>query len=170
MIGSAIKAPKRDGYWLVYQHSIVTDVRRGAAAKYATEFLEAAGYRQSQSSPTMIFQRGWQLAGLFNPNPKRQQTIIHMDLVSSGAETLIEMTMRVNCIGNRPLSKDLDFWQAELNGIQEAIEVGYANPLISTYAAERALWYNVVILICVLLLVLVALFGGIMTLLIMAVL
>lgn len=146
--------PVFEGHWLVYHYSIPTTVRRGAAAKYISEYLDSIGYQQTQMSPTMRFQRGWRFASLFNPNPKSQKTDITVDFASVGQETIIEVTMRINCFGNRPLRKDYEFWQAELGGIEEALDNGYVNPLISDFAAERALWYNVTITLIVLFVVL----------------
>ena len=163
-----IVMPKYDRHWLVYHRSIETTVRRGAASKYITEYLDAIGYEQTQISPTMQFQRGWSLASLFNPNPKKQKTEIAVDFASAGQQTVIEVTMRINCFGNRPLSKDYEFWQAELEGFADVLEHGYINPMISDYAAERALWYNVTITIIVLFVVLLLTVASFIGLLLLA--
>ncbi|MEM9953714.1 MAG: hypothetical protein AAFV93_17540 [Chloroflexota bacterium] len=141
--------PSKDGTWRVYQVSIETDVRKGAASKYITEYLQAIGFSQTQISPTMIFERGATLASMYNFNPKAQKTEVSVDFASVGNQTIIELTMRINCLGNRPLSKDYEFWAAEIAGIEDVLEHGYVNPYISAFAAERAFWYNVTVALIV---------------------
>ncbi|MGJ3241057.1 MAG: hypothetical protein ACFE0Q_20270 [Anaerolineae bacterium] len=140
---SHIIMPTRDRHWRVYQLSITTDVRKGAATKYITEYMEAIGFVQTQLNPTLIFERGNTLASLYNMNPKSQKTIASMDFASIDGQTVIELTMRVNCLGNQPLSKDFEFWALELAGIEDVLNHGYVNPTLSDLASERALWYNV---------------------------
>ena len=71
---SNVTVPISDRHWRVYQRSIETTVRKGAASKALTEYLEAIGYTQLQISPTMTFERGANFASLYNPNPKSQKT------------------------------------------------------------------------------------------------
>ena len=148
---SNVTVPISDRHWRVYQRSIETTVRKGAASKALTEYLEAIGYTQLQISPTMTFERGANFASLYNPNPKSQKTEISVDFASISGITVLEVTMRVNCFGNRPLSKDYEFWEAELSGIVDALEHGYVNSRLSDYAAERAMWYSITIQLLVLL-------------------
>lgn len=151
---SNIIMPSADRHWRVYQRSIETTVRKGAASKALTEYLEAIGYTQLQVSPTMLFERGANLASLYNPNPKSQKTEISVDFATISGVTVLEVTMRVNCFGNRPLSKDYEFWDTELAGIVDAVEHGYVNPRLSDYAAERAMWYSIAIQLIVLMVML----------------
>lgn len=149
---SNIIMPETDGHWRVYKLSIETDVRKGAAGKYISEYLEAIGFTQGQINPTMVFERGANLASLYNMNPKSQKTEITVDFASIAGQTIVELTMRVNCLGNKPLSKDFEFWATELAGINEVLEHGYVNPFLSDFAAERAKWYNVSVLLSILIL------------------
>lgn len=149
---SNMMMPVVEGYWRVYKLSIETSVRQGAAAKYISAYLESIGFEHRQVSPTMIFERGSSFAGIYNMNPKAQKTEITVDFATIAGQTVVELTMRVNCFGNRPLSKDYEFWSAELAGIEDALEHGYANPAVSQYAAERAMWYNLAVFLAVLIL------------------
>jgi len=144
--------PTKERFWRVYQISLETSVRKGAASKAITEYLQSIGFTQTQISPTLLFERGSNLASLYNFNPKSQKTEVSVDFASAGEQTIVELTMRINCFANQPLSKDYEFWAAELDGIQDALDHGYVNPAISDFAAERALWYNVSIMLGVLIL------------------
>lgn len=157
---SNIIMPETDGHWRVYKLSIETDVRKGAATKYITEYLEAIGFNQRQISPTMIFERGASLASLYNMNPKSQKTEITVDFASIAGQMIVELTMRVNCLGNKPLSKDFEFWAAELAGINEVLEHGYVNPFVSDFAADRAKWYNISVMLTVLILTITLTISG----------
>ena len=159
--------PVAEGHWHVYKLSIETSVRKGAATKYITEYLEAIGFTQLQISPTMIFERGANLASLYNMNPKSQKTEVTVDFASIAGQTIVEVTMRVNCFGNKALSKDYEFRAAELAGINEVLEHGYVNPFVSQFAAERALWYNVTVTLTVLIAVFIMLAGGYTALMLM---
>jgi len=161
---SNIIMPVKDGSWQVYQLSIETPVRKGAASKYISEYLAAIGFTQLRISPTMLFERGSNFASLYNMNPKAQKTEIAVDFASIEGQTIIELNMRVNCLGNKPLSKDYEFWAAELAGIDDVLEHGYVNPYLSDFAAERAFWYNVTVLMAILMLVIMILTIGIFTL------
>jgi hypothetical protein len=147
---SNIIMPTTEHHWRVYQVSIETSVRKGAATKYISEYLEAIGFTHTQISPTMLFERGSRFASLYNMNPKSQKTLVSVDFASAAGQTIVEMTMRVDCLGNKPLSKDYEFWAAELAGIEELLEHGYVNPYLSDLAAERAMWYNITITLLVL--------------------
>jgi hypothetical protein len=138
-----LKLPKVDGHWLVYRESMETSLRKGAASKAITEYLEAIGYEQVQTNPTMIFQRGSSIASIYHPNPKRQKSEISIDFASSGETNLAELMMRINRFGNMPLAKDYEFWRAELDGLAAILKQGHAEARISDYAAERAMWYSV---------------------------
>ena len=142
-----VKMPKVDGYWLVYRESFETAMRKGAASKAATEYLEAIGYRQTQLNPTMVFRRGSGLASLYHPNPKRQFTEVSVDFASSGEVGIVELVMRVNRFGNMPLIKDYEFWRAELDGMALVLQQGHAEPRLSDYAAERAMWYSISVML-----------------------
>src|SRR5688572_25889463 len=107
-----LKMPKVDGHWLVYRESFETAMRKGAASKAVTEYLEAIGYHQTQMSPTLLFERGSGIASLYHPNPKRQKTEISVDFASAGEVGIVELVMRVNRLGNMPLGKDYDFWRS----------------------------------------------------------
>ena len=102
----------------------------------------------------MLFQRGASLASLYNPNPKSQKTEISVDFASISGITVLEVTMRVNCLGNKPLRRDYEFWETELDGIVDALEHGYVNPNISDYVADRAMWYSVTVMLMVLMITL----------------
>lgn len=151
---SNITMPISDRHWRVYHRSIETTIRKGAASKALTEYLQAIGYTQGQINPTMLFERGANFASLYNPNPKSQKTEISVDFATISGVTVLEVTMRIDCLGNRPLSKDFEFWDTELNSITDALEHGYVNPCLSDYAAERAMWYSVAIQLIVLMLAL----------------
>lgn len=157
---SNIIMPIKDGSWQIYQVSIETPVRKGAAAKYISQYLEAIGFTQTQINPTMLFERGATFASLYNMNPKSQKTDISVDFATIEGQTVIELTMRVNCLGNKPLSKDYEFWTAELAGIEDVLEHGYVNPYLSDFAAERAFWYNVTVLMAILMIVIMLLTIG----------
>lgn len=152
--------PQRDRHWLVYRLSIETQVRQGAAGKAITDYMGALDYVQTQLSPTLIFERGASLSSLYNPNPKSQKTIVTVDFASLGQTTIVEIQMRVNCMGNRPLSKDYDFWAAELYGIEQVLTGDYVDPVTSDFAAERAQWYNVAVMLTVLVVTLVVLMSA----------
>ncbi|MEL6526785.1 MAG: hypothetical protein AAFQ07_13865, partial [Chloroflexota bacterium] len=119
---------------------------------------------------TMIFERGASLSSLYNPNPKSQKTILHVDFASAGTFTIVEVQMRVNCMGNRPLSKDYEFWDAELRGMQHVLDTGILDPQTSHYAAERAQWYNIAITLLVFLVIVSLLMVGSLTFVYMALL
>lgn len=142
-----LKMPKIDGHWLVYRESYETSLRKGAASKAITEYLEAIGYEQIQMSPTMVFERGSGLASLYHPNPKRQKTEISVDFASAGNTSIVELVMRVNRLGNKPLVKDYEFWRSELNGLSSILQGGHAESQLSDFAAERAMWYSVAVML-----------------------
>jgi hypothetical protein len=139
--------PKIDHNWLVYHESIEVEMRKGAMSKAITEYFESIGFRQTQISPSMTFERGAMLASLYDPNPKHQKTHISIDIVSHGNQSLIELTMRINRLGNIPLQADYEFWRSEIDGLAHAIHYGYVDSRWSDYAAERAKWYSVVIML-----------------------
>ena len=151
---SNITIPMSDGHWRVYHRSIETTIRKGAASKALIEYLGSIGYSQYQINPTLLFERGANLASLYNPNPKSQKTEISVDFASISGITVLEVTMRVNCLGNKPLRRDYEFWEAELDGIVDALEHGYVNPRLSDYAADRAMWYSVTVMLMVLMITL----------------
>ena len=161
-----LKMPKIDGHWLVYRESFETKMRKGAASKALTDYLEAIGYEQGQISPTMLFTRGRSIASLFHPNPKRQKTEISVDFASSGDLSIVELVMRVNRLGNMPLGKDYEFWRAELDGLAMVLRNGYAEPRLSDFAAERAMWYSITMMLAVL----AAVLAGLLAILILLVL
>lgn len=138
-----LKLPKVDGHWLVYRESLETSLRKGAASKAITEYLEAIGYEQTQTSPTMLFQRGSSIASIYHPNPKRQKTEISVDFANSGSTSIVELVMRVNRFGNMPLAKDYEFWRAELDGLARILKQDHAEVRVSDFAAERAMWYSI---------------------------
>jgi hypothetical protein len=154
-----LKMPKVDGHWLVYRESFETAMRKGAASKAVTEYLESIGYEQIQMSPTMIFERGSGMASLYHPNPKRQKTQISVDFASAGSTDIVELVMRVNRFGNMPLAKDYEFWRAELDGLAVILQKGSVDSRLSTYAAERAMWYSVSVMLGILAAVLLGLMG-----------
>jgi hypothetical protein len=151
--------PKTDRNWLVYRESIEVEMRKGAMGKSITEYFESIGYKQSQISPTLIFERGAMLASLYDPNPKHQKTEITIDIVSSGKQSIVELMMRVNRLGNIPLQKDYEFWRAEIDGLAHALNYGYVDPRWSDYAADRAKWYSMVVMMGIAMIVMALLFA-----------
>jgi hypothetical protein len=140
--------PARDGRWLVFRQTVNTDMRAGAAGKTADTYFENLGYHLHETSPARQYRRGSWLAGFYHPNPDRQQTEITVDILpQAGGETLLEVEMRVSTLGNVPLSKDYEFWRAELQGFANALHFGYIDPALSEMAAERAMWYSVATLL-----------------------
>lgn len=154
--------PKIDRNWLVYRESIEFEMRAGAMGKTITEYFESIGFKQTQISPTMTFERGSSLASLYDPNPKHQKTEVSIDIVSSGGLSIVELTMRINRLGNRPLRADYEFWRAEIDGLSHALNYGYVDPRWSDYAAERAKWNNIAVTLTVLIIVMGILFVGIL--------
>lgn len=146
--------PRHDGHWLVYQTTLQAPVRPGAASKTVIEYLESIGFELTRSSPSLFFERGGWLASLYNPDPRSQQTYITADVLSGGDGSAIELSMRVNRMGNLPLRRDYEFWQTELNGMEQALQHGYADPRLSEYAADRARLYSIMVMQWVLLAVL----------------
>ena len=142
--------PKKDRSWLVYREAITTEMRQGAAKKAITEYLEAIGYHQTQISPSLQFERGALLASLYSPNPRSQKTFVTLDVVSSGGDSLVELVLRVNRFGNIPLEPDFDFWRAEIDGLANTLHYGYCDPRISEFAAERAKWYSIAMMLIML--------------------
>jgi hypothetical protein len=119
-------------------------MRAGAAEKTADKYFEALGYEIEDISSTRYYRRGSWLAGFYHPNPGRQQTKVRVDVLKQmNGETLLEVEMRVNTLGNVPLSKDYEFWRAELQGFANALHFGYIDPALSEMAGERAMWYSV---------------------------
>ncbi|MDQ7024348.1 MAG: hypothetical protein Q9P01_03525 [Anaerolineae bacterium] len=147
--------PKKDRSWLVYRESIPTEMRQGAAKKAITEYFESIGFRQTQMSPSLQFERGALLASLYSPNPRSQKTHITADIVSSGSENLIELVVRINRFGNIPLEPDFDFWRVEIEGLANTVQQGYSDPRLSEYAAERAKWYSIAMMMALLFVALV---------------
>jgi hypothetical protein len=143
--------PKKDRSWLVYREALPTALRQGAAKKVVIEYLESLGFRQTQVGPTMQFERGAILASLYSPNPRSQKTELTVDVVSRGSESLIELVMRIQRFGNLPLEPDFDFWRAEIDGLATMLNDSYADPRLSEYAAERAKWYSIALMLGVLL-------------------
>ena len=143
--------PRKDRSWLVYRESVATEMRQGAAKKAVIEYFESIGFRQTQISPSMQFERGAILASLYSPNPRSQKTHLTVDVVSRGNDSLIELVMRVHRFGNIPLEPDFDFWRAEIDGLANMLNHGYADPRLSEYAADRAKWYSISIMLGVLL-------------------
>lgn len=154
--------PKIDRNWLVYRESIEVEMRQGAIGKAITEYFESIGFKQTQISPTQGFERGSSLAGLYDPNPKHQKTIVSVDIVGSHGHSVIELTMRINRLGTRPLRADYEFWRAEIDGLSHALNYGYVDPRWSDYAAERAKWNNIAVMMGVLIIVMGILFVGIL--------
>lgn len=142
--------PKKDRSWLVYRESVTTEMRQGAAKKVIVEYFESIGFRQTQISPSMLFERGAILASLYSPNPRSQKTQLTVDVVSSGGDSLVELVMRVHRFGNMPLEPDFDFWRAEIDGLAYALNHGFSDPRLSEYAADRAKWYSIAIMLGVL--------------------
>jgi hypothetical protein len=138
--------PRYDHHWLVYQASLDAPMRPGAASKTVTEYLESVGFEIVQSSPSLVFKRGNWLSSLYNPNPRSQQTHLTVDVVSGSGGSVVELTMRVNRMGNVPLGRDYEFWQAEIDGMLQALQHGYADPRMSEYAADRARLYSLVVM------------------------
>lgn len=143
--------PKKDRSWLVYRESIATEMRLGAAKKAVTEYFESLGYRQIQIHPSLEFERGAVLASLYSPNPRSQKTHLTVDVVGSGSDSMIELVMRVNRFGNMPLEPDYDFWRSEIEGLANTLHYGYSDPRMSDYAAGRAKWYSIAIMLGILL-------------------
>lgn len=142
--------PQRDGRWLIFHETIETDMRAGAASKAADAYFDALGYAHIASQPSRHYTRGKSLASWYHPNPRTYQTNVIIDaLTDAHGCTLLEIEMRVNTFGNAPHDKDEDFWQAELDGLASTLRYGYSDPLLSYYAAERAMWYSVAVLLAV---------------------
>lgn len=150
-----IKEPKIDNNWLVYRESFSTEMRAGAARKAVVEYLESIGFVQTQTKPSLQFERGTAFDGIYNPDPRFLRTEITVDLVGMGGDTVIEIVMRVNRLANIALQPHYDFWKAELHGLNNALMFGYADPLLSAYAAERAKWFAVTLIFAALMVVLI---------------
>lgn len=157
--------PKIDRNWLVYRESIEIEMRQGAMGKAITEYFESIGFKQTQISPTLGFERGSRLASLYDPNPKHQKTELSIDIVGQSGHSIIELTMRINRLGNRPIRADYEFWRAEIDGLALALNYGYLDPRWSDYAAERAKWNNIAVTLGILIIVIGILFIGILGLL-----
>lgn len=139
--------PEREGAWLIYRASILTTRRPGAVSKDIIEYFNTLGYTLVKSAPTLEFARGGFFGGLISPNPASQRTEILVDMVGGGheGETSVEVTMRVNSFGSFSFRPDHDFREAELKGLQVALEYGYIDNTLSRYAADRARWYSIAI-------------------------
>jgi len=156
--------PKIDRHWLVYRESIEFEMRPGAMGKTITEYFESIGFKQTQISPTMIFERGSSLASLYDPNPKHQKTEVSIDIVGSHGLSIVELTMRINSLGNKALRSDYEFWRAEIDGLSHALNYGYVDPRWSDYAAERAKWNNIAVTMGVSMIVMFLIFAVILAL------
>jgi hypothetical protein len=84
-------------------------------------------------------------------------------VVSSGGDSLVELVMRVHRFGNMPLEPDFDFWRAEIDGLAHALNHGFSDPRLSEYAADRAKWYSIAIMLGVLFVATIVSFIAIMS-------
>src|SRR5262245_40126963 len=116
--------PAREGVWLVYSKSILTTRRQGAVSKDVIEYFETLGYTLEKSSPSLEFARGGVLRGMMSSSPASLKTLITVDIVdgSQAGEAVVEVKMRVSTFGRRSFGPDHDFHEAELKGLQVALE------------------------------------------------
>lgn len=151
MMTNDVAMPVREGVWLIYKKTIRTTHRPGAVAKEIHAYFDALGYEQTQTTPTMIFERGGGLASLYSPNPASQKMRVLIDMVSGGDnETWVEVRLRVNSLGSLSFAADHDFREAELEGLRLLLEYGCLNTLLSQYAADRAKWFSLVVILATL--------------------
>lgn len=135
---------KRDRQWRVVRHSIQTQMRQGAIEKALMAYFEDLGYANTQRSPSLIFERGAPLGGLWVMSPTAMPTRVSADIISTGADHTIEVVYRVNVLGRWPLlPADVGFWQAELEGLEAAIHFGYFSQALAYHAAERTRWQRI---------------------------
>jgi hypothetical protein len=139
--------PAREGVWLVYTTSILTTRRQGAVSKDVTAYFEALGYMLERSTPSMEFSRGSVLRGMTSSSPASQKTEITVDVIggSQAGETVVEVKMRVGTFGTWSFQTDHDFREAELYGLQVALEYGYIDQKLSQFAADRAKYYSMMV-------------------------
>lgn len=146
MMSNNLVMPVREGAWLVYKRTITTTRRPGAVSKEIQTYFDALNYELSQTTPTLIFERGSWWGGLVNPNPAAQKMRVLVDVLSGGEEaTLVEVRMRVNTMGSFSFPTDHDFREAELDGLQLLLEYGYLDTTRSRYAADRAQWFSIAV-------------------------
>lgn len=146
----AAMQPKRDRHWRVIRHSIETEMRTGAIKKALITYFEDLGYANTQTSPSLIFERGAPLVGMFFMSPDAMQTKVSADIINMGGTNTIELVYRVNVLGRLPLlPADVEFWQAEIEGVEAAVHFGYFSPAIAFNAAERTRWQRAALVLFV---------------------
>lgn len=148
---------KIDRNRLVYRKSMETSLRQGAAQKIIIEYLEAVGYEQSQSTPSMKFERGATFSGLFHPDPRLQRAEMTIDLVSMGTNTIAEVVLAIPRFRVQPNSVYAEFWDAELDGLAQALRYNAVEARLSVFAAERAMWSSIAAILLVVLIFLILL-------------
>jgi hypothetical protein len=144
MMSNGLPLPVREGTWLVYKRTLPTSQRPGAITKDIQTYFEALGYTQTHTTPTLIFERGHWLKGLYSPNPASQKMRVLVDVLSSSEhETLIEVRLRVNTWGSFSFNTDHEFRLSELEGLHLMVAYGYLDIERSRYAADRAKWFSI---------------------------
>ena len=111
------------------------------------DYLAMIGYRATGQEPWTTFERGSSVARVYALSPRQIKASLSVQPIYE-ADDLTGVTLNLNVNAGQPLLKrEAEFWEKELDAMEAALCYGYLNPIVSDYAASRALWFNLSILL-----------------------
>lgn len=124
---------------LSVQTSDPAEIVRGRIADY----MKLRGYRVLDQASHLIFTRGslWGSVTSFNPAKWKAKVSVHLRKLANGS-TQASVTCFVNTTGQRVLQTEMDYWNAELDGLAQAIRTGMFDTTPAQYTERRAASYG----------------------------
>ncbi len=103
------------------EKTITVPVPEEAIRRRLTHFMTQEGYRPSNNSDALCFERGSLLGSFTAFSPKGWQAKVRIQLSENYGGTTAQVTFNINTTGQMVTAKEREFWDAELAAIEMAM-------------------------------------------------
>ncbi len=108
-------------------------------------YLGKLGYKQVDSQPRLIYERGSALGSFTSFSPKGWQVRANVEIsTNSDQMTVASVNLDINTKGQWVTEKERIFWNNELDGLETAICTGKADVTSTSKAAQSSLVQNLI--------------------------
>jgi hypothetical protein len=100
------------------ERAFTTRESEQASRELIAKYLEGKGYKQRESEPCLVYERGSALSSLFSFSAKHWKATVMVQTTPTADQlTNVVATFDINTTGQMVIKKERDFWEKELDGL-----------------------------------------------------
>ena len=121
------------------------------------EYLKMLGYQVIEKLNKTYFKRGTIWSTFYSTSPRGVPTMLDVSYEPDiDGQMLVTAKMIIRTTGGIATKKDIDFWMAEIAGIEQSALGENVDMHLSQYAADRAKWHSCALVMAIIVFIFLA--------------